>query len=250
MLFCIVPADIQQQKLRGTEAQIDERIHIVRIGRFADLLADFLYLDIVKGIPVRSLIPAYDEVRGKVEVFRDGLTRYAVFINQAAEGLHVLLGAFSLPAGIQALLQIVHVDIRHGKEPDGFKVLERGLVAVHRGLPCTVCGQPLLVKLLEGDRPLLLFHRLIENPWQSGNGLLLGGKHLAMCLSVPFSVVGHEISDSNDSFILPGGKLEHRALAVAAGFFLFLAELLLAAETAKDTALRQVSSAFVTVHFP
>ena len=197
---------------------------------------------------MRSLIPAYDEVRGKVEVFRDSLTRYSIFIEQAAEGLHVLLCAFSLPAGIQALLQIVHVDIRHGKEPDRFKVLERGLVAVHRGLPCTVCGQPLLVKLLEGDRPLLLFHRLIENPWQSSNSLLLGGEHLTARFAAPFPIVGHDISDGNDSFILPRWEPEHRALAIAAGFFLFLAELLLAADVAIYTSFREFNAAFYTVH--
>lgn len=134
----VIIFNAQGQQLGGPKAQValaQDRIHAVQAHQRPELIHR------LQG-QARLAYPglaADDDIGGQVQVVRHGVAGNAELVDQAAEGLHVLLGA-AAQVVIEAVLDIVDVDIPHFHGPDGAQVLQGRPVAVHGGRAPLVVG--------------------------------------------------------------------------------------------------------------
>lgn len=156
----VIIFNAQGQQLRGPEAQValaQDRIHAVQANQRPELVHR------LQG-QARLAYPglaADDDVGGQVQVVRHGMAGDAELVDQAAEGLHILLGA-AAQVIVEAVLDIVDVDIPHFHGPDGPQVFQGRPVAVHGGRAPLVGGLPQVIELLEGVGRLALAAGILD----------------------------------------------------------------------------------------
>lgn len=143
----IVVGHVQIKELRGAEAKVALAQDIVRVGDGILVCLKRLYRMQRKALPLLSGLPAHPEKLRHVEPGQ--VPGNGVFIQQAAQRLHILLGALSLGAVVHAVLQVIYGNGGDVLRPHGLEIIHCRAVTPHGRGPGLVGGLPDIVHLLE-----------------------------------------------------------------------------------------------------
>ena len=130
--LAVIAVSCQGQKLRRTEAGIDQTIDVCRVWYLATRFFYFLYFDICERFAPHRGLTVNDQEGSEVHVVRDCLAWDSVFVDKTADGPHILLGALSVGAGINTLLQVININVGHSDAPHRLKILDGSFVAIKR----------------------------------------------------------------------------------------------------------------------
>ena len=188
-------------------------------------------LKLREGVTVGSCVPVHLQVFAQVEAVRRQMAGDGVFIHQAHGGPHIFLGPAALGAFVDAVLEIIHVDLRKGHRVERAEVPHGGPIIPYGGLPGPVGRQPRLIELEEGHGLPFPLLRAFPEGRQGGHGVLLQGEDGGAGLLMPlFRIIRvRVIAQHHHSLIFAVGQLVDAALAVAPlvthrrGIFLFMA---------------------------
>ena len=103
-LRAVIIGHIQCQELRGAEAEVALRQHIVRAGDAADGFPDGLQIVHRQADASGSLVTGDRQILRQVKLFREIATGDAVLIDQARRGFHVPPGGLPTGAIVKAVL--------------------------------------------------------------------------------------------------------------------------------------------------
>ena len=261
-LFGAVVAHGEGQERGGTKAEVTVAQNELRrsVARFGGFAHGLQLASGEAGLPCPALGVDLQELR-EVSVLGHAVARNAVFIYKPKDSLCIFFRPFAKIGIVQAVLQVVDIEVGHGDEPQRREELKAAAVAVHCALSLVVRRLPLVIELLEADPlPLAGCHGGVNRAAVRGGqerqrGQSLGARFEAagdnnaalVGLRVRRRARRQRVHFIAEGFLrLPASirKLRDAALPVRAGAPALFADLLSPAPAAPDRAVRQLAGAF------